>query len=151
MQGFLVHFDDRYWVMFPMTKLCFFPISRRNSQFKEQNKLSPFCALLTALCHSKLYFCIPNFVMALLVDQIFDFFVLFDYIIQCEFFPILYKMMRKIPISGARVMFPKWGEKNPDMAFEKGRVMNELFFELSECALLIFRDLLFLSFSGRIS
>ena len=59
--------------------------------------------------------------------------------------------MRKIPISGARVMFPKWVEKNPDMAFEKGRVMNELFFELSECALLIFRDLPFLSFSGRIS
>ena len=35
-------------------------------------------------------------------------FVLFDYIVWCEFFPILYKTMQKISNSGGWVMFPKW-------------------------------------------
>ena len=46
--------------------------------------------------------------MCLLVNQIFD--VLFDYIKWCEFFPILYKTMQKIPNTGGRVRFPKWVE-----------------------------------------
>ena len=35
---------------------------------------------------------------------------LFDYIIQCEYFTILYKKTQKIQNSGGRVMFPKWRE-----------------------------------------
>ena len=35
---------------------------------------------------------------------------LFDYIIRCEIFPILFKKTRKIPNSGGPVIFPKWGK-----------------------------------------
>ena len=35
-----------------------------NSIFKEQ-KMSPFCDLLTAWCHSRLYYCFPNIEMCL--------------------------------------------------------------------------------------
>ena len=43
---------------FPMEKYVFFPISRR--KFPNSSPLSPFCDILTVLCLSKLYFCIPN-------------------------------------------------------------------------------------------
>ena len=77
-----------------MAKSMFFPqFQGENSEFKEPKKLSPFCDLLTALCHSKLYFCNPNLEVCLLVNQ------------------RLYKTKRKILNSRGRVMFPKFGEK----------------------------------------
>ena len=48
--------------------------------------------------------------MHLLVNQI-SIFVLFDYIIRCEFFAILNKTTQNILNSGGWVVFPKWGEK----------------------------------------
>ena len=86
MPGFFsTHFDDRYWVMFPMAKsICFPHFQGENSKFKEQKKIT-ICA--TAKC----IFCIPNFEMCLLVNQYLIFlFVLFDNIVKCKFFPILY-------------------------------------------------------------
>ena len=50
----------------------FIPISMRKFPILGTKTFSPFCDLITALCHSKLYFCILNLEMCLLVNQIFD-------------------------------------------------------------------------------
>ena len=64
-----------------------------NSLFKEQKKNTTvsFCDILTALCHSKHYFCIPSFEMCLLVNQIFNF-----SFVCCSFFQFCDKRTRKI-------------------------------------------------------
>ena len=93
-------------------KSMFSQFQEENSQLKEQKKLSTFCAILTALFHSSFYFYIPN--VEILVNQIFDFFVLFDHIIVCEFFfKICIKQFKKFLVLGCQVAFPKWGVKNP--------------------------------------
>ena len=42
-------------------KVCFSQFQGVNSQLKDKHFFFLFCNILTALCHSKLYFCIPNF------------------------------------------------------------------------------------------
>ena len=49
--------------------MFFFQFQGDYSQIKEHFFL-PFCDILTALCHSKLYFCLPNFRMYLQVKCI---------------------------------------------------------------------------------
>ena len=54
-ERFLAQLDDRYWVMFLMAKSMFFSqFQGEKSQIKKQKEISPFCDILTALCHSKL-------------------------------------------------------------------------------------------------
>ena len=40
---FFAHFDDQYWVMFPMAKGRVFLISRRKFPIQETKKISTFC------------------------------------------------------------------------------------------------------------
>ena len=48
---FWAHFDDQYWVMFPMAKSMFFPILWRNFPNQETKKKSPFChKFVTSYC-----------------------------------------------------------------------------------------------------
>ena len=82
--------------MFPMAKkYVFSQFQGENSEFKRQKKKKKYhhFVTLTALCLSKLYFCISNLEVSLLVNQ------------------RLYKTKRKILNSRGRVMFPKFGEK----------------------------------------
>ena len=100
------HFDNRYWVMFSMAKSMGFFSSFKEKKTNSRNKKGlPFFDILTALCHSKLYFCIPNVKMCLLVNQIFDF--LFYFIILYSVSFSQFVKMQKIPNSGGQVMFPK--------------------------------------------
>ena len=83
-----------------------------NSQFREQEKLSPFCHILTELYHSKLYFCIPKFEMCLLANQKFYFSgYLKNILYTVSFSQFGIKQSKNFPIFKGRVMFPKWGEK----------------------------------------
>ena len=50
--------------------------------------------------------------MYLLVNQYLIFLFNFIKLYSVFFFLILHKIARKIPNSGGRVMFQKWGEKN---------------------------------------
>ena len=61
--------------MFLMAKCMFFPnFKEKIPNSRNKKKYHHF-----ALCHNKLYFCIPNVELCLLVNQIFDF--LFNLII----------------------------------------------------------------------
>ena len=75
-----------------------------NSHFKEQNKLSTFCDILTALCHSQLYFCIPNFEIGLSVNLFY-----LTILYYASLFPILFKLKPYIPDSVGQVIFPNPG------------------------------------------
>ena len=79
-------------------KVCFFPISRRIFPIQGTKKLSPFCDILTALYHSKLYFCISKFEMCLLVNQIFDFFGYLIILYSVSFSQFGIKRREKFPI-----------------------------------------------------
>ena len=42
-------------------KVYVFPNFKEKIQIQRTKTLSPFFDILTALCHSKLHFCVPNF------------------------------------------------------------------------------------------
>ena len=83
-------------------KVSFSPsIKVKASQFMEQKKISAIYYILAAQCHSKLYLCIPNFEIGLLVNQIFDF--MFNLIIIWrEFSRFCTERCRKFQILGVR-------------------------------------------------
>ena len=89
----------------PMAKsICFFQISKKKFPIQgTKERVAPFVtSYRSALCHSKLYSCIPNFKMFLLVTHVFDFFVQFDYIIWCEISQFCTKRREKFSILEAR-------------------------------------------------
>ena len=92
-------------------KVCFFPnFKEKISNSRNKKKRSTYCEILSALCHSKLYFCIPNVKMCLLVNQIFDF--LFNLIILygVSFSQFCIKRHKNFPILGVGSCSQK-GEK----------------------------------------
>ena len=113
---FLAHFGDQYRVMFQMAKVCFFPISRRKFPIQGTKKLSSFCDILTALYHSKLYFCVPKFEMCLLVNQIFDFFGYLIILYSVSFSQFGIKRREKFPILGVGSC-SKMGRKNRSLLY----------------------------------
>ena len=68
----MVHFDSRYSCS-QWQNVCFYPNFKEKIVIQGTKKMSPFYKILTALRHSKSYFCISNVEVCLLVNQIFEF------------------------------------------------------------------------------
>ena len=103
---FWTHFDDRYWVI----KVYFsqFPAEIPNSRVKITILWHLYCTVpqQIVLLHSIFW----NVLILVISEPNIWFFIVFDYIIGCEFSPIL-KNTHKSPNSWVRAMFQKWVEK----------------------------------------